>query len=68
MFKRVQSPPAEGVILDEHVGGNALLTHGFPQGVVCDQKKPPPKNLDGYYYNFSLGVLNISNIMGMMKV
>ena len=42
MFERIQSTPAERIILNERVGGDALLSHGFPQGVVCDQKEPPP--------------------------
>ena len=47
MFERIQSTPAERIILNERVGGDALLPHGFPQGAyvqgaVCDQKEPPP--------------------------
>ena len=42
MFERIQSTSAERIILNERVGGDSLLPHGFPQGAVCDQKEPPP--------------------------
>lgn len=38
LFEGVQGAAAEGIVLDQRIGRDALAPHGFPQRVVFDHR------------------------------